>query len=438
MVMYYQCPFSCHFYLFLVVNANPPYYFFHFPQQIERMSSVLLLFIVLAATGLRSNTLAQCQPGAYKPLHNNSAYFRSGYIDSDAKTILAEVDPSVGGRLQSRNHYSQRILTEEDEHISLYKEVVDHSNTGIERRHVTLAIAVPSIRPNRRKAIRETWLKWAGDRVVLRFFTEPPSQAVGDQSAEEIAERLEEESLTYGDLVLQDIDTGMNFGLKLLSAMRWMSSHFSFDFFLRLDDDYFLCLERLLEDLDCLLLTEKQHPPIVAGFRICSERATYVDEAYLLFSSLIVDRVLNTSDVMCSEFGSYTAAAWMTVGGSGNPTGDVLTVHDYRLDHLGLWWRNPRKAEYFRADYSPMCERGLGVHRTYPEGMHNIWMEVSGRRNVTQSTGDCKSSFRYEDDGQCPALSSATRDTFLQRDNFQPCDSFSSQRNKIWCGRQGC
>lgn len=403
------------------------------------MSSILLLFILVAiATGLRGNTLAQGQPEAYQPLRTNRANYGSGYIDSEAQTLSAEPHPSLGGRFQSGNHYSQRIVMEEGEHVSQNTEIENRSDEDMERRHVTLVIAVPSIRPNRRKAIRETWSKWAGDRVVLRFFTEPPSQAVSDENAEEIAELLEEESLTYGDVVLQDIGTGMNFGLKLLWAMRWMSSHFSFDFFLRLDDDYFLCLERLLEDLDCLLLTRKQHPPIFAGSRVCSERATYVDEAYLLFSSSIVDHILNTAGLKCSEFGSYTAAAWMTVGGSGNPRGDVAIVHDYRLDHLGLWWRNPRKAEFFRADYSPMCERGLGVHRTYPGGMHNIWMEVSGRRNVTQSTSDCKSLFRYEDDGQCPSLSSAIEETFLQRDNFQPCDSFSSQRNKIWCGHQGC
>ena len=60
---------------------------------------------------------------------------------------------------------------------------------------------------------------------------------------------LELEASLYGDLVVMEISQGMNFGLKLVSAMRWMYERYSFSFFLRLDDDYFLCLKHLLDEL---------------------------------------------------------------------------------------------------------------------------------------------------------------------------------------------
>ena len=215
--------------------------------------------------------------------------------------------------------------------------------------------------------------------------------------------------MTHGDVVVQDIGTGMNFGLKLLWAMRWMSYHFTFDFFLRLDDDYFLCLERLLGDLDCLLSQGEHHSPIFAGHRVCNlkRNVMYVDEAYLLFSSPIIDRILATSGLKCSAFGSHTAAAWVRIGGPGNLRGNVAVVHDPRLDHWGKWWKHVRTAKGARSEYSPLGEQSIGAHHIYPNDMTKIWIEKSRRTNVTDSTDYCQSFFRYEDEGKCLSLSHA-------------------------------
>ncbi|CAN0256995.1 unnamed protein product, partial [Scytosiphon promiscuus] len=107
--------------------------------------------------------------------------------------------------------------------------------------HVLLVIAVVSARSDRRDAVRESWIKWGDERVEIRFFTEAPPR--DDPDAEVAAAALANETATHGDLVVMDIDPGMNFALKLLWSMRWMSERFTFGFFLRLDDDYFLCLE---------------------------------------------------------------------------------------------------------------------------------------------------------------------------------------------------
>ncbi|CAN0354690.1 unnamed protein product [Ectocarpus sp. 6 AP-2014] len=226
----------------------------------------------------------------------------------------------------------------------------------------------------------------------------------------------------------------MNFGVRLLEAMRWMSHHYTFDFFLRLDDDYFLCLERMLNELSCLLVSSTQQSPIYAGTRACGT-VPYMDEAYILLSSVVVDRILAASDLECSGFGSLTAAAWLRIGGPGNPQGDVAWVRDYRLDWTGGSWRRVKPND--RA-----CGQLMGFHRTYPDEMNELWEEISRGMNVSQSIADdCKNTLLYEDDGHCPSTSRGVdvelRDR-LQKDNAQPCDSFHPRDNTVWCGRQGC
>ena len=235
--------------------------------------------------------------------------------------------------------------------------------------------------------------------------------------------------MTHGDMVPMNISMGMNFGHKLLWAMRWMSYHYSFDFFLRLDDDYFLCIERLLGDIECLLKSGAYQSPIYAGYRACRKdhKISYVDESYILFSSVIIDRVLAASDLKCSGYGSLTAGAWVTAGGPGNPEGDVAFVNDYRLDNWGSWWSDSGKMPMFSkrdlSGHSHACELALGIHHTYPDDMYTLWEEVSGRTNVSQSMGGCEDLFRYEDDGECPYVASGVSDEALQHDDVQMCDS---------------
>ncbi|CAM9439155.1 unnamed protein product, partial [Ectocarpus sp. 8 AP-2014] len=302
--------------------------------------------------------------------------------------------------------------------------------------HVNLAIAVPSVRPERREAIRQTWLKWGDDRVVLRFFTELPNGVEADsENGREISAQLEEESRTHGDMVIQDISSGMNFGVKLLEAMRWMSYHYSFDFFLRLDDDYFLCLERLSNELSCTLVSTTQKSLIYAGSIACVTAVPFIDEAYNLMSSVIIDRILATSDLECCGTGSLTAAGWLRSGGPGNPQGDVAWVRDVRLDYMGQQWKQLQQK-------SRACGQYMGFHKTYPDAMNELWGEISSENNVSWSIVDgCKDIFLYEDDGHCPLASQVADDELrarLQGDRLQPCDSFEAGRAKMWCGSQGC
>ena len=119
-------------------------------------------------------------------------------------------------------------------------------NSGKKTRlKLIVAILSAPIRFDRREGIRRTWMNECNsEEVVCRFFTdslsdmEPKVQSV-----------LANESAKYGDLEFMPIPKGYNFGLRLLWLMEWSVQRYDFDFFLRMDDDYFVCLKRLLFEI---------------------------------------------------------------------------------------------------------------------------------------------------------------------------------------------
>lgn len=297
-----------------------------------------------------------------------------------------------------------------------------------DRPHVLLVIAVVSARPERREAIRKSWLNWIDGRVKLLFFMEAPAETTPDPRQARIA--LEDEAAVHGDLIIMDIDGGMNFAVKLLWTMRWMSDHFTFDFFLRLDDDYFLCLRRLLDELEATLAAATETPPkIYAGHMRCNTGFTRVDEAFLLLSAELVRRVLVTPDLMCGEHAGVTAGWWFTPGRVLNQLGDVQWVSDPRLDHYGTVAR--KSPETFAA----VCVTHVGVHRAYPPLMLALW-EAAEEAPGPDSTE--RGYIAYNDAGDCGYLGDGMGDSRFQRDNVQPCDTFKPRITSQYCGHGGC
>lgn len=288
------------------------------------------------------------------------------------------------------------------------------------KEHVFLVIMIPSVRPGRRQAVRDTWLTWKDNRVALRFFTERPAETdVGKTAA------LAAESAAYGDIVQLDIEQGMNFGLKLLEAMRWIFKNFVFDFFLRLDDDYFLCLKRLLDDLSSLYGSSRYKAPFISGSIACGPTSSYVDEAYILMPYQVIHRVLSTPNLRCGSFGALTAAAWFAVGGPCNREGDIQWVSDYRLNYGGSWWDTDG------VDHSLVCQNHMGVHRTYQRRMYKAWALQPNASGPVET-------FVYENNGKCPYLGTDIAEARLGNDYVQPCDSFTVNSPQIWCGVEGC
>lgn len=321
--------------------------------------------------------------------------------------------------------------------------------------HALLVIAVVSIRPDRRAAIRESWLAWADKRVVLRFFTEAPDKDQLDSQA--TATALAQESAAHGDLVVLDIDRGMNFALKLLSSMRYLTDRYTFDYFLRLDDDYFICLHRLLDELEAMqkTLTEittkegqavhpSASPPMLyAGHRYCEQSATRIDEAYMLLSAALVQRVLSTPTLRCSAHAGISAGWWFTRGHKANRDGDVHWVHDPRLDHFGNWWKPVNKGGANHSAYASVCDKRMGVHHAYPERMAQLWAaskHASGlpqQGEGKQTAGSGLAVLGYIDDAKCSHVRDGVSPKRFDNDHVQPCESYHAIGG-VHCGAQKC
>ena len=289
-----------------------------------------------------------------------------------------------------------------------------------------LVVAIPSIRADRRAKIRETWLSWGDDRIALRFFTEPSENELSNIS---ISNEIE----TFGDLVILDIQQGMNFGLKLLEAMRWMSKHFVFDFFLRLDDDYFLCLNRLLKELDDTLLAvfPQPVPPIYIGSLHCKPGKSRMDEAYLLVSRSLLDRVLNAGGLLCGGHGGVTAGYWFTSGNIANDAGDVLWLHDPRLavyeDCKYCQALENHDVNNSVSGATSVCEDHIGIHHSFPERVDLLWPAARDGENTTTS-GSIEPLFDFMDDSRCPDLvQDGVTWQSLKGDNAHECSNFHAK-----------
>ena len=140
---------------------------------------------------------------------------------------------AMDGKTYSRGNKTFLTLTTSDE------------NRQKKRLKLVVAILSAPIRFDRREGIRRTWMKQCtSEEVVCRFFTDSLSDM--EQKVQSV---LANESAKYGDIEFMPIPKGYNFGLRLLWLMEWSLERFEFDFYLRMDDDYFVCLKRLLFEI---------------------------------------------------------------------------------------------------------------------------------------------------------------------------------------------
>lgn len=217
--------------------------------------------------------------------------------------------------------------------------------------------------------------------------------------------------------------------------MEWMSKHYDYDFFIKLDDDYFLCLARLLDELE--LMREKvneEAPYLYGGKGYCLPGKSRIDEAYLLMSSKLVRRVVDIEELPCGGHAGKAAGWWFTPGNVANKEGDVRWVDDPRLDHNGIWWYKPKTA----LQHASVCNRRMGVHHTYVEDMAVMWS--AAKDNPGPRLQSIESAFQYPK-YRCELEREGISNKFFYSENIQNCRSFKPPPEEIGtlhCGAEGC
>lgn len=148
----------------------------------------------------------------------------------------------------------------------------------------TLVIVIGCAPSNfaRRGALRATWLQWAIEApdVLHLFFTENIVEG-GRGYTEEAAAQIQQEHDEIGDIIFQEGASGYGKenGRRELFHVQYMLERYKFKYYLRVDDDGFLCLRQLLDDI------RGQFPPsILHGKYHCHDKKARMDENYLLMS----------------------------------------------------------------------------------------------------------------------------------------------------------
>ena len=164
----------------------------------------------------------------------------------------------------------------------------------------SLFIAIGSAPQNShlRHAARETWLKWLPEdgSVRYKFFTDaPPSEwRVQRLRTGRIWKELAAETRMYNDIVLQPIPGGYGnkehnaYGRRAIYQMKWFVNNLNTAFYLRIDDDSFLCMHRLVYELKTCAKEQ-----FFWGRYWCKEGRNRADENFMLFSSDIIQLLSN-------------------------------------------------------------------------------------------------------------------------------------------------
>lgn len=204
-----------------------------------------------------------------------------------------------------------------------------------------------------------------------------------------------------------------------------------FHYFLKLDDDYFLCLQRLQAELehvrDGLM---KEAPYLYVGHAWNDRDSSRMDEAYLLMSAKIVQRVLHVPDLQCGAHAGLAAGWWFKKGSVANVNSDVRWVHDVRLDHFGKWW------ESAHVDNAKICNLHMGVHHTFTENMGILCAAAQSHPGVQPRGGPTE--FQYKRN-KYKTVGAGVPDHNFFADNTQPCRSFIPLgHGNLHCGAEGC
>lgn len=156
--------------------------------------------------------------------------------------------------------------------------------------HLFIAIGSAPGNSELRAAARDSWLRWLPQdgSVKYKFFSD--ARPAGEEStvgSGQVWDALEEEERREMDVVLQPLATGYGsnsenaYGQRALFQISWIRQRLGdrLGYFLRIDDDSFLCLHRLLYEL-------KTSPTeqFFWGRFWCRDARNRADENFMLFS----------------------------------------------------------------------------------------------------------------------------------------------------------
>eukprot|EP00795_Rhopilema_esculentum_P003433 gene3433-1804_t len=340
----------------------------------ERSSFLKKVFIVLLAVQLCVVVLLQLPFGHVKVYHSKfhtgprilSRLEKQNIADNTVSTKLAQ--PEV-----------PKAILELDKNPVYERFKIPNPPVQIETNLLIIVSSAPR-RIDRRSAIRDTW--WtqckSSERVKVTcvFMTDyfEPSTKTG-------RELLEEEK-THKDIAFQKLKGGVEFGRRFLYHMIWAMKNYKFDYFMRMDDDYFFCLERFLHELP-LPMRKLYH----WGYVHCLSNIVRPEESIILLSNDLIKKFLKQDPnvIKGHPWADQMIATWVQ-----ELNIQSLYNHDPRLHH------HPPLREFGDVPerFKKVCTRYIGVHGSYPKDMRLLWTLREGNAisdgNLDKYSGKCK------------------------------------------------
>lgn len=142
--------------------------------------------------------------------------------------------------------------------------------------------------------------------------------------------------------------------------LKWFTANYEFDYFLRIDDDYFLCMNRLL-----LELPHRPKHGMYWGYVHCRPNTARVDEGWMILSRDIITEALSkyNTTLLCHPFGDQAVALWIKESKL-----NITWFSDRRVVHSATAYANKR----YRKEN--LCNRYLALHGTYQMEMLLYWI----------------------------------------------------------------
>ena len=202
----------------------------------------------------------------------------------------------------------------------------------------------------------------------------------------DVGQKVMAENEIYKDMAFQKLEGGVEFGKRFLYHMIWALQSYDFDYFMRMDDDYFLCLERFLKELP-LPMRSMYH----WGYVHCIATIVRPEESIILFSRDLHERLLDQDPALIKAhpWADQMVATWIRELNIPN-----LYNHDRRLHHEPVLKFINNVKDKFR----DVCKNFIGVHGSYPQYQRELW----GLRNGVEYDG--KSLEAYTNKCQVPQV----------------------------------
>lgn len=150
------------------------------------------------------------------------------------------------------------------------------------------------------------------------------------------------------------------FAARLLWILQWAVNHSNFEYFLRIDDDHFLCIERLLHELPW-----RPKKALYWGFVHCKPKIVRIDEAWLILTRDLVSEILSKIDTTlpCHPIGDQAVAMWMN-----NSTYNVT----YFMDNTRIVHKTAgHDTKYYT---KTVCEKFISLHGVFDVEMRKLWL----------------------------------------------------------------